>query len=343
MKEMCARKGAFVAGVLVLMAGTVLAGAASGAQPSVNLKATRGAVTLTRAEQGTAVTAVTALSAAVALRAGDVVAAKGESAALVLLGGRGALELAQKSSATLRGLDYSEQERTVTVTVALATGAARVLPYGTPKPETEPTPQEPPVRYDLRLEVGRSTIPCGAFAGQIALHAKGRYTIRASAGAAIVQLGRILMRLRSAIAIDEGPPLSVTADPKNEASVLVGCIGAAVLALRPGQSVAIEVLEGRVRVTNPSATEALYGCRWEGLPFEIGPREVAEFQIIEEEVEMSRALAHMERMCAVLSGAFPEVFPPEVAAPPEAALPEGVESGGPVSREDQGGVVSPSR
>lgn len=338
MKETCARKRPFAAGVLVVVVGTVLAGVVPGAQPSVDLKVTRGTVTLKRAEQATAMTAP---SAAVALRAGDVLAAKEESAALVLLGGKGALELAQESSAALRGLDYSEEDRTVTVTVALATGAVRVLPYRMPKPEKEPAPEEPAVRCDLRAQVGGSTIPCGAFAGQIALHAKGRYTIRASAGAAIVQLGRILMKLKSAIAINEGPPLTVTADPKNETPVLVGCVGAAVLALRPGQSVAIEVLEDRVRVTNLSATEPLYGCRWEGLPFELGPGEVMEFEIIEEEVEMSRALAHMERMRTVLSGAFPEVFPPEVAAPPEAALLERVESGGPVSREDQGGLVSP--
>ncbi len=339
MRRICCRETFCVAGV-ALIGFAALAGATQAAEPSADFKATRGTVGLRRAGE---VTAMTAASAAAPLRAGDVLKAEKESAALVLLGGTGALELAGDCAVALQKLDYSEEDRTLTVTFSLAAGAVRVLPYRMPKPETEVPPQELPLRYDLRVQVAASTVLCGAFEGEIALHAEGPYTVRSTKGTAVVQLGRILIRIRSAVTIDEGPPLTVTADPKNEAPVLVGCVGAAVLALRPGQSVAVEVLEDRVRVTNLSATEPLYGCRWEGLPFVIGPGEVVEFAIIEGDVEVGRALAHMERMRAVLSAAFPEAFPPEVAAPPEAVRAEGVEPGGPVSREDQGGVVSPSQ
>jgi len=312
---------------LLCGAAALCAGVVAAVLYSARLELQKGVATLKRGKEKIAISAG---GAPLALQVGDELTLQKDSSARISLTGRNAIGIDQKSSVVLNEFKVSPRARKVGVDLTLKSGKIMPAIYKPVKKagETEKriAEREEAWTYDFRTAVGKGVVSGASFVGEIIRETKKRYTVNARAGNPRVRQENLLIQLASAVTVDEGPPLEVTANPANERPILAAWVGSVMLVLQPGQSVQIEVTDtGRVKVTNLSADQPLYACEWDSLPVLEVPAEggEAEFEVIETDVETEAALTHMGNLAGTIYETYPQAFPPEEVPPVEAAPLEG--------------------
>jgi len=332
MKKCYRKRG--VIGLLAFLAATgiVCGGIYAVGTFSARVELRKGAGTIKRGE---ARVPIVLGAAPQSLRVGDTLALPKGSAARITFSGKNAVEIEGKSCVVLERLRFSPQKRAVAVGLSLQAGKIEPSIY---EPAKEEIKKGKAWKYDFQVAVGKGVVSGASFVGEIVRQTEKRYKVDARAGRPIVQHGAVLVRLRSAVTVDEGPPFVVTASGRNETAIVAAYVGSVVFVLQPGQSVQIEWTGDEVRLMNLSPTQTLCACEWDGVPLvEIKPGEQWSFGIVETEIGRERALAHIGQITGLIRETMPEaLLPPPVEVPAQIIERPGVR------REGQGGLVSPA-
>lgn len=324
---------------LGLTVAGLLSGGICAAEIECEFSVTRGSAMLKRGQEVSKL----AQTASRSLRVGDRVTTGANSSARICLGGKNVIVMEEKTSVVLSKLRFLLEKplleiRTVSVGLSLEAGTLKPFIYEPEKPKKKKREARRAFAYDLQVIIGEGVVRGPSFVGKIVRHSRKKYTVDVYEGRPVLRRGKVVIRLGSAVTVDEGPPFTVVADPANETPVVAAGVGSVVFVLQPGQSVSIEVTETGVRITNLSPNLPLHVCAWGGVPLSIEPGGSADFAIVEQDVSHTRALSHIRRVTGLISDAFPEAFPP--TGPPPSEVPvEIIELPG-QPREDQGGVES---
>ena len=240
----------YLASLLALMAAAaVVCGTLSAADPTADLSASRGAVTLA---SGANVSAMKTGDAPQSLKVGDVVSTGDTAGAKISLSKKDVLRLAANSTVTIQKWELSPNKKALAVAVSLDSG---VLTIDVRKVKGK-------VVCDLEVAVGQAVLSGNDLAGKVSLLAAGNYSVNVTRGTPLLQSGRTLVRLASGATVNEGPPMTITASAGNDGPLPVGYIGVVGLVLLPGQSVSLEATDDGLRVTNTGG-KPLYFCPWD--------------------------------------------------------------------------------
>jgi len=302
MKKIARRS--YLASVLALVAAAaVVCGSPSAADPTADLSASKGAVTLA---SGANVSGMKTGDAPQSLKVGDVVSTTDEAGAKISLSKKDVLRLAANSSVTIKKWELSRNKKELAVTVSLDRGS---LTVNVKKAKRK-------VVCDLEVAVGQAVLSGNDFAGKVVLLETGHYSVDVTRGTPLLQSGRSLVRLASGVTVSEGPPMTITASADNDGPVPAAYIGVVGLVLLPGQSVSLEVTDDGLIMTN-TGDKPLYFCPWEkNAPQELQPGEsvplpIPDLGIGEDEVkDGDRTAKRFDLIIQWIRNAFPEVFPP---------------------------------
>ena len=301
------------------MVAIVAAGLFAAGVFSARLELQKGAASLHR---GSTVTPVKAGTGARTMQPGDRLVLQKASSARISLSGKNSLQVDEKSSVVLNALKVSPEKRKVDLDVTVQRGTIKPFIY---KRTAEEVKEKRGWAYDFLTRVGRSVVRGDSFVGLVERPADKLYTVDVLQGTPTVmyptiQEQNILIKMGSALTVDEGPPLTLGADPDNKEPLLCSYLGAVIFLLEPGQEVSLEWdEEGRVILTNMSDELPLRACSWVGAPsVTIQPGESRVFDVVEPKVNRRMGLRHMEAVGSRVFG---------VAVGPERLVPVGIEPG----------------
>ncbi len=286
--------------------GILLGGIAASVLYSARVELSKGTGSM---KSGETVIALAAGEAPRPLPEGYQLTLNEKSSARISLTGKNAVDIAEKSAVTLSKFRVSREQGTVVLGMDLAKGTIKPsILEAAKRPRRER--DEESLTYDFQTTIGTGVLTGTSFVGEIVRESDTKYTVDAKAGKPVLQDGDVLIQLASGVTVDAGPPMTVEASASNSGPVLVAYLGAVVFVLQPGQKVQIDILDGRVRLTNLS-DQPLYAASWDGSDIvDIGPGGSHEFSVIEDDVDRERGLSHMDDLAGDIGEQFPGAFPP---------------------------------
>jgi hypothetical protein len=164
-------------------------------------------------------------------------------------------------------------------------------------------------RCDVRIKVGKTTVRGFRYVAETSYlnEEKSRYHVSIPTG--LVRLDHesgLMTFLGSGVTVDEGPPVTITADRDNETILSYSQAGSVVYALFPGQTISIERVEEGFMLTNRSEEVVLHAIEWDGAPaVKISPGQQRLFPITEREVSEERNQQHTVLLSRILRETYP--------------------------------------
>jgi hypothetical protein len=235
------------------------------------------------------------------LEVGDSLAMAEESRAVVKLDGCGEIVLGPEASVQVVQMDLPGKKGTGEAEVHLQQGAISAV-VGSPK---KPTGKG---RCELGIRMGQSVVRGSRYRTEMAFLEDGRYHVSVPAGRARIEHDSgLLALLGSGVTIDDGPPVTIIADPDNEFPIALSQAGSVVYALAPGQSLSVERTDGGYRLTNLGEGTPVHAIEWDGAPaVQIQPGEQRLFPITETDIDADRIYNHTILLARVLSETYPK-------------------------------------
>lgn len=290
--------------IAVFLVGVAVTGMAK-VQPEIELQ--DGTATLVRGESEKELKKA---SPPEPVKAGDLLVTGKESTGTIGLGKCGQLVLSPESELKIVRMELPEKKGTAWGRVHLQKGAmkASVGLQEKRKEKNEAKKTAPPCELDI--QVGSASVRGNRYGAEVEYLDDGRYHASLEKGlAAVEHKTGLTILLRSGVVIDDGPPISTTADSSNDVPLAMSWPGSVVYAALPGQNVTIREVEGGVILRNEGENGNVYAIEWDGAPsVEIEPGSERFFGIITRDIPWPRKLAHTRRLAQVLRETYGSVL-----------------------------------
>lgn len=285
--------------VVILLIGLVFAGAAS-AERQAQVTVEKGTCRLVR--NGS----VLNLKEGITWRwveVGDSLATAGGSRAVVKLDGCGEIVLGEEASIQIVKMNLPGRKGSGEAQVHHQQGAISAE-VGSPKKLTGKG------RCELGIRIGQSVVRGTRYRTETAYVEAGRYHVSVPAGRARIEHDSgLLALLGSGVTIDDGPPVTITADPDNEFPIALSQAGSVVYALAPGQSVSLERVDGGYLLTNLGEGTPVHAIEWDGAPaVQVQPGEQRLFPVTETDIDPDRIHSHTVLLARVLKETYPKAL-----------------------------------